>query len=123
MKLSTNFSLAEFASKDGSDFPPEVIDNLKELAVNLQVLRDEIKKPIQINSGYRSPAHNKSIGGAKNSTHVKGLGADIRVNGVSPNKLFQTVERLVEAGKIKTGGLKAYNSFLHIDIRGVKARW
>ncbi|WP_418308481.1 YcbK family protein, partial [Parasutterella sp.] len=44
----------------------------------LEEIRDEFGKPIVVNSGYRSPEHNKNIGGAKNSYHVKGMAADIR---------------------------------------------
>ena len=38
--------------------------------------------PIIINSGYRSEAVNKSIGGAKGSNHLTGCAADIRVAGM-----------------------------------------
>ncbi len=51
MKLTKNFSLSEFACNDGSEFPLDVIENIKELAINLQILRDYIAMPIAINSG------------------------------------------------------------------------
>ena len=123
MKLTSNFELSEFASKDGSKTPLDVIENLKELAYNLQVIRDTIKAPIRINSGYRSPSHNKRIGGAVNSFHVKGMAADIVVDGYSPEEVFATLEILMRSGKIKKGGLKKYNTFVHYDIRGVIKRW
>ena len=63
MKLSPNFSLSEFASKDGAVTPAAAIKNLKELCANLEVLRQELGgKSITINSGYRSKEHNKSVG-------------------------------------------------------------
>ncbi|WP_200974439.1 D-Ala-D-Ala carboxypeptidase family metallohydrolase [Echinicola sp. 20G] len=117
MKLTKNFSLDEFKSKDGVAFPICVTNNLKELAESLQVLRDELGKPIYINSGYRSPDHNKAIGGAKNSYHLKGMAADIKVGGITPQGLLETVLRLKDEGKIKVGGLGVYDSFLHFDIR------
>jgi len=40
MKLTDNFSKKEFDSKDGAEMPPEVLENIKELALNLQVIRD-----------------------------------------------------------------------------------
>ena len=123
MKLTNNFSLHEFASKDGADFTPEVICNLNELAKNLQVLRDELNARITINSGYRSPAHNKRVGGATKSTHLLGQAADIVVDGFTPEDVYITIERLIKEGKIAQGGLHAYNSFTHYDIRGTKARW
>lgn len=123
MKLTKNFDLQEFASKDGAVFPERVIENLKRLAENLQKIRDIIGVPISINSGYRSPAHNKKVGGAKNSQHLTGMAADIVVKGYSPRSVFEIVEDLQNEGVIELGGLHAYNSFTHVDIRGTKARW
>ena len=123
MNITLNFSLNEFASKDGASFPLEIIDNIKLLAANLQVIRDEIKRPMSITSGYRSPAHNRKIGGATNSYHVRGMAADLKASGLTPKQLFDIIERLQREGKIAKGGLKAYNTFTHYDIRGTNARW
>ena len=51
VKLTENFSLHEFRCRDGSDVPEEDMDNVRELAENLQVLRDKIGKPITVISG------------------------------------------------------------------------
>ena len=40
------------------------------------------EKPIVINSGYRSEAVNKAVGGVPNSNHLTGCAADIRVAGI-----------------------------------------
>jgi uncharacterized protein YcbK (DUF882 family) len=121
--MTDNFSLPEFQSKDGSDFPKEVIENLKEVATNLEVLRSHLGHSIYISSGYRSPSHNSKIGGAKNSMHLKGLAADIKVLGFNPLAVFNAIEALINSGKIKEGGLGLYRSWVHYDIRGTKARW
>jgi uncharacterized protein YcbK (DUF882 family) len=84
MRLSNNFQLSEFASKCGRQTPLEVVERLQVLAQNLQVLRDEVKRPIRINSGYRSPQHNRKVGGATKSRHVVGDAADIVVTGMTP---------------------------------------
>ena len=42
----------------------------------LDPLREKIGA-IRVNSGYRTPAHNKQIGGATNSQHCKGEAVDI----------------------------------------------
>lgn len=123
MRLTTNFHLDEFASKDGAEFPDYAITNIQRLANNLQVLRDAIDKPIKINSGYRSPEHNKSVKGSKNSKHMLGIAADIVVEDMTPKEVFDKIEELIEAGKMETGGLHAYKSFTHYDYRGHKARW
>ena len=123
MKLTNNFSLREFASKDGSETPESVMDNIRMLAGNLQVLRDEIGKPIIINSGYRSEAHNKRVGGVANSQHRFGRAADIRVNGMSPKQVYDTILRLMGEGKMHNGGVGLYNTFTHYDVRSNQSRW
>lgn len=123
MILTKNFRKKEFESKDGAEMPSDVLENIKELATNLQVLRDELKAPITINSGYRSPKHNFNVGGASRSQHLLGNASDIVVDGYTPKEVAIVIEELIKEGKMKQGGLKAYQSFVHYDIRGVKSRW
>ena len=122
-KLTNNFMLQEFNSKCGRDIPNNVLPNIIQLAKNLQVLRDAVGKSITITSGYRSPQHNKKIGGAKDSQHVKGMAADIKVAGMTPKEVALVIEGLIESGKMKQGGIGIYASWVHYDIRGTKARW
>lgn len=122
-KLTNNFTLEEFNSKCGRDIPNNVLPNILQLAKNLQVLRDAVGKSISITSGYRSPQHNKKIGGAKDSQHVKGLAADIKVTGMTPKEVALVIEGLIEQGKMKQGGIGIYPSWVHYDVRGSKARW
>src|SRR5690606_11161418 len=125
MKLTKNFDSTEFDSKDGAGMPAEVLCNVRKVAENLQELRDELKAPITINSGYRSPAHNKKVGGAAGSTHLTGEGADIVVKGFSPAEVYQTIERLQAEGRMEQGGLHAYATFTHYDIgyNNRRRRW
>lgn len=118
--LSKYFKLSEFRSKDGAEFPKEVLQNLQKLVVNLDVIREKIDLPIHVNSGYRSTTHNKKIGGAKNSYHVIGLAADLSARDISPNALKEIIVGLMDSGKITAGGVKAYDTFVHYDIRGKK---
>jgi uncharacterized protein YcbK (DUF882 family) len=122
-KLTNNFTLEEFNSKCGRDIPNNVLPNILQLAKNLQVLRDAVGKSISITSGYRSPQHNKKIGGAKDSQHVKGMAADIKVSGMTPKEVALVIEGLIEQGKMKQGGIGIYPSWVHYDVRGTKARW
>lgn len=122
-QLTKNFTLYEFESNDGAEFPAEVVKNLRELAKNLQVIRNHFGKPIKINSGYRSPEHNKSIGGVSNSQHVKGKAADFVISGYTPQQIAHELENLIALKKISQGGIGVYPNFVHYDIRGKKARW
>ena len=118
MKLTANFSKSEFESKDGSPMPLDVLQNIQVLAEQLQVIRDEIGKPISITSGWRSAAHNARIGGAKHSYHVRGMAADIQVTGMHPMDVKKLILKLMNEGKILKGGLKAYKRWTHYDTRG-----
>jgi uncharacterized protein YcbK (DUF882 family) len=123
MKLSTNFSLDEFASADGTAPSGDVLKNLTELAKNLEVLRKHLGQPIRVTSGFRSKEHNKKIGGATNSFHVLGIAADIQVSKMNPEQIAKAIELLISEGKMKEGGLGVYRTWVHYDIRGTKSRW
>lgn len=123
MKLTKNFSKSEFDSKDGSQMPAEVLHNIQKVANQLQALRDFLGKSITINSGYRSPAHNKRIGGVRNSQHVKGTAADIVVSGMNTKEVAKAIETLIARGDMLQGGIGVYPTFVHYDIRKTKARW
>lgn len=114
-KLSQNFTVKEFACKDGSD----LILISEELVVILQKIRDYFKAPVTLNSAYRNAKYNKKIGGASKSQHVCGTAADIVVKGVSPEAVAEYAESLMPT----TGGIGLYSSFTHIDVRSKRARW
>ena len=113
-KLSEHFTLAEMcktsAKTADGNIPSHVhIENLKRLCGWLEMLRDEWNKryvfrgerreergerydeePIVINSGYRSPAVNKAVGGASNSNHLTGCAVDIRCYGIEQALRYAT---------------------------------
>ena len=123
MRLTKNFNLSEFDCKDGTEIPSELLANVLELAENLQVLRDFVGVPIKINSSYRSLSHNAKIGGSKSSQHLFAKAADIVIESKSPEQVANIIKALISEGKMKQGGISAYNTFTHYDIRGHKARW
>jgi zinc D-Ala-D-Ala carboxypeptidase len=95
MKLTANFTLneltqSETALRKGLDNAPtqDIISALQLLAVNvLQPIRDHYDKGVKVNSGYRSPEVNASVGGSKTSDHCKGQAADIEIPGVANAEL------------------------------------
>lgn len=121
--MTKNFTKEEFDCNDGSEMNIAIYHNIVKVANQLQILRNYIGKPITINSGYRSEEYNASIGGAKNSQHIMGRAADIVVKGMTPLAVHTTIELLIEKGDMLQGGLGLYDSFVHYDIRGTKARW
>ena len=123
MKLTENFNLNEFNCNDGSVVPEKYMPNVKELAANLQVLRNYLNEPIHINSSYRTINYNARIGGAKNSQHLTASAADIVIKSKTPYQLAKVIEYLIDNNAMKQGGIGIYKGFIHYDIRGKKARW
>ena len=123
MKLTKNFSLAEFQSKCGRPMPDDVRQNIQKLANSMQVLRDHLKRPVQINSAYRSSEHNAKIGGVRNSQHVLGKAADIAVVGMTTKQVAAEIEKLIASGQMLQGAIGIYPTFVHYDIRKNRVRW
>jgi uncharacterized protein YcbK (DUF882 family) len=131
MKLTDNFSLSEFRCKDGTDVPEMYLENVKELAKNLQKIRYYVNAKfghrsdiaIKVISGYRTESHNAKVGGAKKSLHLKAMASDIKPIGkISLLELFEVIKDLQKQGMIHEGGLKMYKTFIHYDI-GKKRTW
>ncbi len=83
----------------------------KELLDILDKVREEFGKPITINSGYRTTAHNESVGGTEKSSHTKGLAVDIACN--SSRDRFILTSLLIGNGITRLGIAK---TFIHADI-------
>jgi peptidoglycan hydrolase-like protein with peptidoglycan-binding domain len=119
-KLSANFKVAEFACK-GTDCCKTVKIDI-DLVAYLQKIRDRFGAPVTINSGYRCEKHNKAVGGASGSYHVKGMAADIAVKDVKPAEVAKYAE------SIGVKGIGLYETakdgyFVHIDTRTSKSFW
>lgn len=114
-KVAPNFKVKEFACNDGSD-PIFIAPSLVEI---LQKVRSHFGKAVTINSGYRTPAYNKKVGGATYSQHLYGTAADIRVTGKKPKEVAAYIETLIP----NTGGIGIYSNFVHVDVRATKSRW
>ena len=83
----------------------------------LDLVREKYHKELAINSVYRCPAHNAKVGGVFNSYHVRGMAADVTVEGVDPNELAALAET------VGFNGIGIYKTFVHVDIRETPARW
>ena len=121
-QLEPGFRVREFRCRDGSD--TIMIDQT--LAVLLQAIREHFNKPITITSGYRTAAHNKSVGGAKSSQHLLGKAADIQVADTTVEAVAAYAESLMPdwggVGRypVKAGRTKGW---VHVDTRPNKSRW
>ena len=84
----------------------------------LQALRDKLGIPLLVTSAYRSPEHNKKVGGATNSYHMKGCAFDIRMENQDP-VAFELAAREVGFRGI---GYYPRQGFMHIDL-GPERTW
>lgn len=102
-----NFSPAEIACRGTGAL------RIHEDALNrLQALRDRLGKPLIIRSAYRSPAHNRAVGGAPRSKHMDGTAFDIVMANHDP-AAFEAAAR--EAG-FAGFGFYPRSGFVHIDL-------
>ena len=116
MKLSTlHFKKEEFACKGTQRLKLDT-----ELLAVLELVRQVFDKPVTITSGYRSPEHNKAVGGAPNSKHMLGIAADIVVAGHTPQEVYDLLDKTFP----NYYGVGLYSGWVHIDVRNKsKARW
>ena len=86
-QLSPSFALAEFERTSTglpNKCPETLIPNLRGLCEHvLEPVRAHYRRPVHINSGYRSPAVNAAVGSKPTSQHAKAQAADIEIPGVS----------------------------------------
>lgn len=114
-KLSSNFTVKEFACKDGSD----AVLVAPRLVMVLQTIRDHFGAAVTINSGYRTPQYNTKVGGVAHSQHCYGTAADIVVEGQKPADVAAYARKIMP----DWGGVGSYSRFTHIDVREEKADW
>ncbi len=133
--VSKYFSESELNCKcskcKGKPIPPKVLVNLKIVCLELDEYREEIGKPIHVDSAYRCKEHNKAIGGVENSAHIFGYAIDVNIDGMTSGKMFEMFSGLnsLQAGRLKPKtrfkGVGLYpNSrhFCHVDMLPNKPR-
>ena len=70
----------------------EVLQNkMKIVLTELEKARKFLNVPFIISSGYRTPEHNKEIGGKPNSQHLLGYAVDFQIVGYDLKKAFEWI--------------------------------
>lgn len=109
-----HFNINEFESPDlkgsGQYMKSEFLDMLDSA-------RELAGIPFVITSGYRTPEHNKNVGGVSSSSHLKGWAADIScIDSVSRHKIITS---LLRSGFNRIGVGK---TFIHTDCDPTKPK-
>ena len=118
MDLSEHLSWAELACKDGTPYPAKWQDRAVALAAVFEDFRAALGgEPIIIASAYRTPAHNRRIGGVPHSQHVQGRALDCH----PPSRMF--LSEFIDRAKAfaqaddRIGGIGLYSWGVHWDLR------
>lgn len=119
-KIAKNFQYKEFDCHGQGCCSTTIID--EKLVEYIQQIRDHFGKPVTITSPYRCEVHNRRVGGATKSYHMRGQAADIVVQGVSSREVAKYAE------SIGILGIGLYETskdgyFTHIDTRTTKSFW
>tara|TARA_R110002033_G_scaffold52430_3_gene99775 strand:- start:23 stop:409 length:387 start_codon:yes stop_codon:yes gene_type:complete len=111
MSINSQFFTREELSCKGTG----EYDMNEEFMSKLEKLRIKFNEPMIITSGYRHPAHNMAIGGARYSAHVQGRAVDVSVMGKSALRLVRLALGcgMTGIGVAQRGA--AVKRFIHLD--------
>jgi zinc D-Ala-D-Ala carboxypeptidase len=103
-----HFNPKEF---DSPDAPGSGVRMNIEFVKLLDKMRDMVGFSLIINSGYRTPEHNMSVRGVKESAHTKGVAVDIKASNSQEYYMILRAAFLLEFKRIGRG-----KDFIHIDM-------
>ena len=131
--MGLNFSISELIASDTAarhniNNMPDIrsLDCMLELIFYvLQPLREIIKKPMTITSGYRNKQVNQLVGGAVDkwgnptSQHSFGQAADVVIKGITPAEFIEVVKKSgIEYDQL----INEHDSWTHISFNKGKNR-
>ena len=135
--LSPHFKLSEVSCcLGGNEYVPYPVEQWRDRLSHLLSVAEAARAhfgPLIVNSAYRTPEHNRSIGGKPRSQHKEGRALDLTLPGRgTPDGKARIAELhdwfVAHADELMLGGIGKYRTFVHVDIRPrvrakVIARW
>lgn len=105
-----NWVARDWRHNDPTSMDPKLLDIVWAIQTMLGTTA-----PYMISSGYRNPASNATVGGARQSYHMRGKALDLQTSEKPPSALQG-------AGKaLKKGGVGVYRTFTHVDSGPVRS--
>ena len=77
--------------------------------------------PIPIACCYRTPEHNREVGGGEHSQHLLGRAMDLHTPSRMTASEFRNIVREIAENDHRIGGLGLYDWGVHVDVRDRKA--
>ena len=119
--MSKYFTLAEMTYSDAAirhdiDNMPtgKTLENLKYTMLKMDEVRDFLKKPIHVSSGYRGISVNAIIGGSNTSAHTLGYAVDFTAKDFGGPLVV--CEALIKSGLIFDQIIWEFDSWTHISF-------
>lgn len=125
----THFFARELAREDRPPYPGVALwENIYPTLLRMEWLRAVMGEgPIRVTSCWRNPEHNAEVGGGPRSLHLSFNAVDFQPLGLEGEErrawLEEAYRRLDARRDSSTFGLARYDSFIHLDTRGLLGRW
>ena len=145
MQITKHLTMGDFLTHDDQQswpryvaLDPKLLDKMELVMAQVAEWRGQNVTTLAVQSGFRSPAHNRTVRrAARDSRHQYGDAADVAIDAdgdgritIADVRLVAIAVELVEQEHPElVGGLGIYtsrrynNPYLHIDARGRRARW
>ncbi|MEM7069023.1 MAG: D-Ala-D-Ala carboxypeptidase family metallohydrolase [Pseudomonadota bacterium] len=130
-----HFQASEFLFLGGSHYAPGACRGLNEvpprslwpsirtIAIAVDEVRERLGAPILFNSVYRNMPYNACVDGVSGSFHLQFNAIDFRCLDGNRSGTWAAMAGEVRGEGLFTGGIGIYNTFVHIDSRGVNRNW
>jgi len=82
-------------------------------ALTLLLILQTVVGPLRINSGYRTPEHNRRVGGVPTSKHIEGKAFDIATHHLNS----QQKRELIKRARQLFDYVKIYKTHIHVHIK------
>jgi RHS repeat-associated protein len=104
-------SIKKLPQKSDNGAPAKVTENMEDRLLNLS---EDVGDTVEVTSGVRTPAQNKLVGGAPNSSHLVDQAADIKVQGLTP---ADTADAAQASGQFNRVNEYTNGRGVHVDVK------